>query len=166
MRTPRDSPMRCPLLIASAISASMPAFMCTIESCHKTFPRESNLKRHIETVHAISVRKVVCNGCKKAMKDTNSLTRHQGRCPGKSPAEALEVLAPIGTIFNCPYCDHQAAGFTSFEGHILQVNLLDFRLTEFISVVQQHPESPIDVEPLTFENQAQFDCWRDDSMLQ
>jgi len=99
-----------------------------------------------------SYRDCPCSQRSKSRLQWMQLTRHQGRCPGNSSGQALQVLAPKGTIFSCPYCDHQAAGLTSFEGHILQVNLLDFRPTE----------SPIDIESLTFENQAQFDCWRDD----
>lgn len=85
--------------------------VCPNASCGRSFSKQCNLQRHVETRHNQTERRSVCPACKLPMKD---LARHRKRCKEDSSSQRM-------AIFACPFCDDKFATFDLFEGHMFQV---------------------------------------------
>ncbi len=132
---------------------------CPVESCGRSFSKQFNLKRHMQTAHITEENKAVCPDCGRSLKNQSSLSRHRSRCTSDSKKAKQK-------IFSCPYCEEMLGSFDLFEGHILEVGLQQMTVRFYSNdanfwTLQFHPESPLHEQTLTFASIPEFDSWKD-----
>ena len=77
--------------------ASLMQVSTKCKECGKSYSKLSNLKTHISTIHSTDGNLVVCEYCKKQMRET-SIRKHKKVCK-------INPLSEPDEVFNCNVCN-------------------------------------------------------------